>query len=879
MAEAAPQYQTMVLPDGEEVDVPMGAVGEAYRSGQAQFRPGDSTYFKTTKGDIIPVPVEQAGAILEGRVKGFRDLATPQQYWKNEEKKHYESVPEQIKTGGLSALSGATVGLSDYALTKVGGDAVREDLAKGREYNPGINIAWQISGALLPLALSGGSSAAVQGGGLLARGAGAAGAAIRTVGAPVRAIDAIGAGASALTRSGLGALGVAEGGALARVTAATARGAVEGGLYGVGQAISDASLKGDDITAEKLIAGFGHGALTGGVAMGGITGLGVAGRALGGKAVEAGGALLSRVVGEEKVLAKQAELAEKLGTQVSKSEAAINTLLMNAAETNAVRSLGGTQKMVEALEGRGDLVARGTKMLVEDLPEVVGKKSFAGVSKTEMVEGLQKVMQKSGPEVSGSLKQIDAELARLPKQAQVEAGANLQRIVDKAHDAVTPLFENALNKEGLQRKFQEDVLQPFAKRVFERGDNSLEGLWEIRRRLDKDINFEKMDFGGNEIRKRMRQVIESEIESVASTAAAASKNPELAIAYKTAKDTYEVAASLHKLAERGATGETRNAIVGLKEMFGGGTASTVGATIGAAALGAPGAAIGGALGGLIGAGGSHLFRKYGNQMIATASYNAAQGTLLSGVIRAAEDRVGKNLVAFTKEARLPSRGAVAVLTAQKYEVKRRADLDREFAEAKARIQAATSARIAQQTAEIGRVNPQLAAALNNKAAAGVSFLSTKIPARPAANPLQPGVPANDVSPAEKSKFLRYARAIDDPASVAEDVAAGKISREGVEALRTVYPALYSEMQARLKEQIAERKEPLTYAQKTQLAIVLGVPADQSFAPKNIQAVQAALTPAPAPQQPGPQTGTYKSSVASSRSRELGAFSERMKGEE
>jgi hypothetical protein len=109
-----------------------------------------------------------------------------------------------------------------------------------------------------------------------------------------------------------------------------------------------------------------------------------------------------------------------------------------------------------------------------------------------------------------------------------------------------------------------------------------------------------------------------------------------------------------------------------------------------------------------------------------------------------------------------------------------------------------------------------------------------------------------VSPVEQARFLRYAKAVDDPLSVLGDLEKGRLSREGVEALKSVYPGLYGELQGHVIAGLAERKQPLTYQQETALSVLLGVPSARS--PKDVagyqQSVAAPPDQPPAPRPPG-----------------------------
>lgn len=107
------------------------------------------------------------------------------------------------------------------------------------------------------------------------------------------------------------------------------------------------------------------------------------------------------------------------------------------------------------------------------------------------------------------------------------------------------------------------------------------------------------------------------------------------------------------------------------------------------------------------------------------------------------------------------------------------------------------------------------------------------------------------SPSEVERFARRVRAVNDPVSVLEDVATGRVTPEGAEVLREVYPRLYAEAQERLMEQAPKLRVALPHATVVRLSILFQAPLANSLEPERMQAIQAAGVPPPPQSQPGP----------------------------
>lgn len=248
----------VVYKDGSAV--PPDKVASAIASGEA-FTSADKVQVRNQRtGEVGTIdPGELAHAT---HYSVLTDDELEQQA--NHEK--YGTLGQQALTGVEGAARGATIGLSDVATTGLLGDEYRKGAKARQAENPTAAIGGEIAGAIAPAILSGGTSAEAEGAGLAGRVAAYAPSTLvsRAGGLAERGVASL-VGDSA--ESVLGRMAQ-------RAAAVGASGAVEGGLYGAGSSASEAALDGAPITAEKVLSGFGHGALFGG----GIgAGLGAAG--------------------------------------------------------------------------------------------------------------------------------------------------------------------------------------------------------------------------------------------------------------------------------------------------------------------------------------------------------------------------------------------------------------------------------------------------------------------------------------------------------------------------------------------------------------------------------------------------------------------------
>lgn len=134
--------------------------------------------------------------------------------------------------------------------------------------------------------------------------------------------------------------------------------------------------------------------------------------------------------------------------------------------------------------------------------------------------------------------------------------------------------------------------------------------------------------------------------------------------------------------------------------------------------------------------------------------------------------------------------------------------------------------------------PAISTGLHSTITNGILFLKTKLP-----RPLNE-LPLNSIwkpSHSQKAKFNKYFGAVNDPVGVLNQVKDGSLSTEAMEALQAVHPELLQQMQQTVMENMVSKKLPsLNYATKIALSKFLGQPLDSGMLPQVIASNQASF---------------------------------------
>jgi hypothetical protein len=796
--------------DGTPLEVPDDQVQGHYQSGKVNLIPGTTLPMWSPQGEIHDVPAEQASEALHmgGRV------ATEAERHKAAMEAKYGGAGGAAIAGGAGLARGATVGLSDPAAVGVakalGGKALaektRETLSEAKEAHPYVSGAAELAGAVLPTLVAPEAEAG-EAAGLLRTG-------VRTVGAPARALSAIGEAAGSLVPR------AAEGAGLGtRMLAAAvkhgATGAAEGALFGAGNEISEATLGDHDLTAEKLMAGLGHGAVMGGLFG---AGLGAGGEAAGSAAKSLAGIVSPRAAR----FAEDQTLRSLMVSSSKKLLASLEALPEGGGQGAARLALdNGDIQAFDTVDTIAPRIEERLNKYGQDLENLRWKADLGGVQ---------------GPDVKAVGRRIGTELTgELSKMALPPSGAPKQ--IDR-----------------LVERFEAMVGSPLKAPD---GRATIVNLAEFRKSLDNSINYNRAQWGSgapvdisNDLLKQARGIVEGEIEASLNAGSKGLTGPALA-EYKATKLNWRRYKEMNNLVQDAVEKRHANRNLSLTDTGAGMT----GALLGGVAHGPVGAVAGAAT-----AIAHKAVRERGNATVAVLADKLATLGAISRTAAKVDGQIDGAIAGFYKKSQQAEGGVK--LRARVFDGKRDESpgIGKEYEKAVEHVQAMQSSKLedaAQRMAVPMRHAPNTMTALANTAQLATSFLASKIPpGHQDPESLTPMLDKPRVTDAERSKFMGYYHAVHGgPKHLLDSMLAGKRPHEDVEVMKAVYPAYFKEIQTKVMASFASPKVKPDYSTRIQLGILFDIPADATLKPDFIHHAQATFAaqapPAPGKSTPGP----------------------------
>lgn len=699
--------------------------------------------------------------------------------------------------GGPGAARGLTMGGSDLIAKEVAGlFAGAEGKRKVTQYLNDIKTVHPVASAVSEM-----------GGAVAGAFAGQAGGAARLL--PAAALDVVGGGAAALGEgAAVGALGRGLAGRLgAGVAGGVARGAVEGGLLGLAQQTNEHILGNDpNLTAEKLLASAGHGAMVGGAAGGLFGGLGAVGREALNKAAPA---------------------------------------LSQFADRQTVRSLGGDIKDIRRLAkiGGGDLRE--------------GERRVAEYMRRNNLVGALNTIEDIAPKVEADFAKRTEELLAFHKNYGSHATIDTSSFLNKVDAEITkPLWADPATRVYADRvKAYTDLMaDKFAIPTKGGGTGALrpmtlEEAWTLRKGLDRTVAFDALDPGIATAEKaKIRHVFEDHIEQGITQfgkklETAGNTNGALIEQYKEVKRNYRIAATLNDAIEKSEIRNLKNNALSLTDRIAtmGGAGSAVGALLSGHPLAAAGALASGFA--------WNQVRRRGNSTAAYLSDRIGQLGLFKRAVGDVDNIVTKGVDGFFNNlggrskvfrpgASFTGKGGLEAIFKAAVENTKASDPTSEK----------TLTTWAGQTEHIQPHAPDTHAALAAQMARTSMFLNGKLPPDPSRG--INSTPYKGLSDQAKHTYMLYYKASTDPLSVVTSLQDGTVRPEQVEALKTNYPGMYAELQQKVLEHVALERgkgNEVPYQKLAQMAVLFGTrEVDPSFSPDRVNMLQAVMQPTQAP---------------------------------
>jgi hypothetical protein len=143
-------------------------------------------------------------------------------------------------------------------------------------------------------------------------------------------------------------------------------------------------------------------------------------------------------------------------------------------------------------------------------------------------------------------------------------------------------------------------------------------------------------------------------------------------------------------------------------------------------------------------------------------------------------------------------------------------------------------------AAVPAANPTVLDAIVQTVQRKLTYLQGKAPAIAPPDPMrQKPLP---VSQAEAARFARIVGYAEDPVSILHDMANGRLTADGADVLRNVYPRLFGEVQKRIIDQASKPGNAVPYRTRIQLSMLTGADLDPGM--RSLGTIQQGLPSMP-----------------------------------
>jgi hypothetical protein len=396
---------------------------------------------------------------------------------------------------------------------------------------------------------------------------------------------------------------------------------------------------------------------------------------------------------------------------------------------------------------------------------------------------------------------------------------------------------------GVFKRGADGKLTPMAGKEYGFGE-----LWAVRKKLDDTIKWNARQ--GNPATDEIRKLRATFEDTLGETIEA--QRPDLSPVWRGAKEDYRDFATIGDALEELQIRGQKNRWTSPSDYAAGGLGFMT-------ALAGGSSGVGSFITGSAASVGHKLLREKGPGVVARLADAIAKTDrrITNGVVAAVEGRALKKAKAepvgglFTAGVN-EEVGEARALTAKGKDAERFHATLKMVRELRADPVAA-SRRMGETTAIVADWSPEIAEALQQRIIRGAQFLEERMPPMftRQATSLTPHLEPTRIPPMELRRTIAYMDALDDPASLLDDLSSGRMPRQKIEAIKAVAPDLFADIRGRVMRELSERGETVPYNRRVLLSLAFDFTGDRSLDPAYMARIQATFAPAaPEEQQPG-----------------------------
>jgi hypothetical protein len=691
---------------------------------------------------------------------------------------------KQAQAALLGAARGLTFGASDQLLE--GSGAYEADELRGIENaNFGSSIAGEIGGAVLPAFFSGGTSAVATG--------------AKFAGAGLRAAESIAAKAATKATQSLIKQGVSKSAARAiaqKMLPEIVDLGVQGAAQGIGRLVTEDAFGTADFNAQNLIAYAGMGSLVGGTF----------GTALGmGKAIAPSVKAVTGKLGDK--------VDSGLGKLFNREDSALELSGLSVMDTVKAEAQNPKFRVELANE-------------VEDILKFKKPKNYE-----EFYDAVSKRREEAGQAIGSIYKEADEILtSRGIKFDSPPLSTNIMKSVDDYVDSLGDVVKADGTAENL-RKFGTS----YAELVAKRPQITVSQLQDEAKKLQDRI-YKGSSFGTTLAEGTMADLQDVILKQVRSfqkdmvKEADKLKFGQLSQELERYNKSFQILKSVNRASDKAAEKLSRKSLLDRALETKSLVAAAVDPSLGAAVVGTRLAMESFAV-----QKATVMGKLQVAQMRTMANINKIAnnvGNFTTKVAGAADDAAFRHITSFelSKDAngRKPKDEQAAYQNIRENLANMASDPQSVLRKAN------------QSTAAIFDHAPETAAQVDATYLAAMMFLNKKTKKSSKKKGAFDFGSADPVPTIEIGKMQRYLEAIEDPNSVLKKASKGKISREGVEVLKNIYPQIFKTLQLKTLDKIHKNQTKLSYQDKLNLGLLLDVKAHESMDYEQIQSLQAVI---------------------------------------